>query len=486
MFLKLPLLISLILSFSFYAQAINLQQTRRSNSLTFEKLDDARTYNGYVKNDYNWILTLGASYVDAPLVIKNASNSDQIQELIKYIQGLHLGGGYYFNPWFMVGFETAFNSLEDNNGDTYSGFSDPQIRARFRFYNEERLAFAIAPFINLNLDQSGFEISNAIASSSMNGVRISPLSDESLGLGFNLIGEYLLRSVQIVGNIGYQHANKAIDRNSLGEVQADYRQLLLTGFGAYVPINRVWGLNFEFLRQWTFELFNNDQERNEFFMGAAGAINPRLHAYAGLGLGNLMSENDGNDFRVSAGLKYIGYHKSEPRKPLRALVSTSSDRIKSINDSGVSDSGLEPKTNINNIPSDISANRNCMSFIFGNTNFAVIRFPNNSSRISDNQGVIKKMVTHLLKYQSDIESIEINGHTSTKADESYNLKLSQRRAENTEKYFKTLGLNTNYVIKSLGEKDLLQSEDEAIEAVESLNRRVEIKVNLKESFNGCI
>ncbi len=460
-----------------------MQQTRRSNSLTFEKLDDARTYNGYVRNDYKWILTLGSSYVDAPLVVKNASNSDQLQELIKYIQGFHLGGGYYFKPWLMVGVETAFNIFKDNNNESYSGFSDPQLKARFRFYNDKRLAFAIAPFVNINLNQGDFDVSNAIATSNMNGVKVSALSDEGLGLGFNFIAEYLFRSVQIVANIGYQNSSHAIDKDSLGNTQVDYRSTLLTGAGAYVPINRVWGLNFEFLRQWSFDLFNNDQERNEFFMGAAGALNQRLHAYAGLGLGNFVSSDDGNDFRISAGLKYIGYSDQQPRKPLRALIVTQKNRIESTDlhsneTASRSESGSKTDLNINGA---------CDSrYIFGQTNFAVIRFQNNSSLISEKNEDIKKLAEHLLYFKDDIDKIEIHGHSSSRSEETYNLNLALSRAVNTKKYFQFKGLiKTNIEIKGFGEKELLQSEIESDSESEAPNRRVEIKVTLKESFNGC-
>ena len=136
--------------------AINLQQTYRSNSLTFEKLEDSRTKNGHVRNDYDFIFTLGGSYVDAPLTVKDSGNSNQLEEIIPKMKGLHFGLGYYFKPWLMLGGSGTYNWFEDNQGRKFSGFSDPQIRLKLRIMNEERWALSVIPFLNINTDEGKF------------------------------------------------------------------------------------------------------------------------------------------------------------------------------------------------------------------------------------------------------------------------------------------------------------------------------------------
>jgi len=468
--------------FSSTAYSINSQQTRRSHSLTFEKLDDARTYNGHVRNDYKWILMLGGSYVDAPLTVKDPSNTTQLEELVQNMYGVHLGAGYYFKPWLMAGFETAYNQFEDNNGDSYSGFTDPQLKARIRFYNSKRLAFAVSPFVNFGLDQGEFTISNSVLTS-MNGVTISPLSDSGLGWGVNLIGEYLLNRVQLVANLTYQSSSKAIDIDSLGVVQADFSESVFTGVGAYIPVRRSWGINLEYLRQWTLPLFNNDQERNEFFLGAAGALTEGLHAFGGLGLGNVLDDSDGNDFRVSIGLKYIGFNK-EKRNPLRALIATENQRV-------VMNEEVQAADTVDVEPEKISTSNsnaiNCKnSYIFGDTNFAVIRFPNNVGRLSKGSYQLSQLGDHLLKRRGDIVEISLHGHTSGPASVIHNDILARERVDSVKGFLLDLGFSQTVIkSKSFGESKLLQIETQNDNLAEAVNRRVEIRVTLNEKYRSC-
>lgn len=93
--LKIKLFFYILLIFPIKTYAVNILQFTRSNSLTFEMLEDTRLPNSHVYNDYDMIFTLGESWVKSPLVFKNSANSIQIDEVIEEMYSTHLGFGLY-------------------------------------------------------------------------------------------------------------------------------------------------------------------------------------------------------------------------------------------------------------------------------------------------------------------------------------------------------------------------------------------------------
>ncbi|MEX8502828.1 MAG: OmpA family protein [Leptothrix ochracea] len=75
-----------------------------------------------------------------------------------------------------------------------------------------------------------------------------------------------------------------------------------------------------------------------------------------------------------------------------------------------------------------------------------------------------------------IESVGIYGHTDSDGPESYNQKLSQRRAESIRQYLISRGVPAEK-IKSYGEGELKPIADNATREGRAKNRRVEIEIN---------
>lgn len=446
--------------------AINLQQTNRSNSLTFEKLEDSRTKNGHVTNDYDFIFTLGGSYVDSPLIVKDPGNSNQLDEIIPSMTGLHFGLGYYIRPWLMIGGTGTYNWFEDNQGNNHSGFSDPQLRLKLRLINKERWALSVIPFLNINTDQGKFTTSG-LSSPRLNGIEMSPISDLGMSFGGKISGEYVFDWAQLVANVGYRESDKAFDVDSGGTTQIDYTKTLLTGMGVYVPVSHGWGINGEYLRRWSFPLFNGDQEQNEFFIGAAGALTKSVHAFAGVGFGNLFADNDGNDYRVSAGLKYVGNLFAPKRKKLKAIY--------------------VPK-DIEDVEHLAVVNSSCRSpYVFGTVNHVVVRFANNVGYIDRENQNLKRIASYIKTRQSDIKAIYIDGHTSVSGSAEYNLKLSKLRALQIKKFLTKEGVSPSKMSpRGFGESRLVNKADLGGSTPASAeNRRVEFKVELHPSNEYC-
>ncbi len=76
--------------------------------------------------------------------------------------------------------------------------------------------------------------------------------------------------------------------------------------------------------------------------------------------------------------------------------------------------------------------------------------------------------------------IELSAHTDSKSSKKFNLKLSQKRANNAKKYLLTKGISSNRIIaKGYGERFLLNRCKDGVDCTEeehAINRRIEVKI----------
>ncbi|OAI15610.1 flagellar motor protein MotB [Methylomonas lenta] len=87
------------------------------------------------------------------------------------------------------------------------------------------------------------------------------------------------------------------------------------------------------------------------------------------------------------------------------------------------------------------------------------------------QGILDDVAGSLIAYPQK-NDIEIQGHASSEGTDSYNMKLSQRRAHSVLDYLKMKGVTNNLSAKGYGETQPIA--DNATEAGKSENRRVEL------------
>ncbi len=107
----------------------------------------------------------------------------------------------------------------------------------------------------------------------------------------------------------------------------------------------------------------------------------------------------------------------------------------------------------------------------------IIFFDTNKDYIRPDAAVELNKIVTLMSQQSDI-NIRIESHTDSRADDSYNLDLSQRRAESTRDYLVRQGIEQSRIIeaKGFGETQLMNTCENGVtceEAQHQLNRRSE-------------
>jgi len=466
--------------------AVRTNQFTRSNTLTYEKLEDGRNRNSHVHNNYDMIFTLGGSWVDAPLTVKNQGNTTLtgVEEIIPEMWVMHLGAAAYLKPWLQLGLTTSYNWADINNqintpGDNISGFSDIEAKLKIRLINKKRWSFNIIPLVTIPLKGGEFQVQNT--GTSMDGETEYLFSDEGFGFGGQVVLEYLFKYFQLVGNVGYKVNDKAKTIDSTGKAIVDYSQELLTSVGAYVPIYKTFGANLEFARRWSNPLFNDNINQNEITLGLSAAMTKNLHVFTAAGVGNPFASNDGNDLRLSAGIKFAPRIWSEKRQPIE-LVTT--ENVEAGDPVVVTEQAPVVVQNIAKINCD---NR----FVFGDTNIAVVRFPNDVGNLNySNVTGLRDVVSQLNTRISDISSITIIGHTSRSGSHAYNQRLSEKRANNVMTYLNQRGVPQSLMVaRGLGETHVLDESDtertRSTSPAAVANRRTEFKVTMNNKYGEC-
>lgn len=103
-----------------------------------------------------------------------------------------------------------------------------------------------------------------------------------------------------------------------------------------------------------------------------------------------------------------------------------------------------------------------------------VRFHNNSAQLTSDSKTILDGAVRTLNTQKNL-NVEVGGHTDAIGAESYNLLLSQQRAESVRQYLISRGVDSNRVTaQGYGEFQPVDSND--TESGREANRRVEFKI----------
>jgi outer membrane protein OmpA-like peptidoglycan-associated protein len=109
-----------------------------------------------------------------------------------------------------------------------------------------------------------------------------------------------------------------------------------------------------------------------------------------------------------------------------------------------------------------------------------ILFDFNSAALrSESRQTLRDLAQTFSRY-SDINYIEVEGHTDSVGSDDFNLDLSRRRASSVRDYLVDQGVASTYIVaRGFGESQPKSSNDTA--SGRQLNRRVEISIKARES-----
>ncbi len=97
--------IFIVLFFCHSLSAIDVLHSKKSHSLAYEMLEDARVYNSHVYSDHDFVFHLGLNHVQDPLVRKTQSNIKQVDSIVNDLSSIHLGASVFFTKHLMFGIQ---------------------------------------------------------------------------------------------------------------------------------------------------------------------------------------------------------------------------------------------------------------------------------------------------------------------------------------------------------------------------------------------
>jgi len=113
-------------------------------------------------------------------------------------------------------------------------------------------------------------------------------------------------------------------------------------------------------------------------------------------------------------------------------------------------------------------------------NESTINFDFNSSNLTPTANTNLDKLIPVFKSNPDTD-INISGYTDSKGSDSYNLSLSEKRANSVISYFTTNGLDRNrFIAKGMGKADPIATND--TDAGRAQNRRVEFTITANEKM----
>jgi len=113
---------------------------------------------------------------------------------------------------------------------------------------------------------------------------------------------------------------------------------------------------------------------------------------------------------------------------------------------------------------------------------STIYYNRNDSELTDHDKEILDGIVVLLKDNKKL-TVKLDAYASARGDKGHNMRLSQRRVDGAAKYLKRKGISsTRYTLKAHGaaaEDDKCGNDEDCLEAMHRLNRKTEIKLELK-------
>ncbi len=460
MAIKFLLVTFLFLFINNSAVAINLQHFSRSSSLIYEKLDDAILENSFIDQGHEHVFHLGLTWVDMPLTVKNSSNDTQLTDILTNMASLPFGLAWYIKPSLLIGAKASYNTFKSKNGDDGSGFADLDAYIKWRLIHKKNWALALIPRMSFNVDDTESEVQGT-GFANLDGLKYKPLTDEGIGYGLNLAYEHRFSWLQFVANLGYKMSDKAI-LEDIGnqKTMIDLTQQIRLGVGSYIPVNDSFGVNVEFTKIWSNPLFNDDINPNELYAGLNSRLTEKIRGYLGASLGNVFSGEDGNDIRISGGIKFFLPKTKQNKNDVKVLKEAPTEQLV-----------VAPVVNCEDVK------------VFAGSNTITLRFGHAQSDINKDLR-LQEAAQFIYNKINKIEKVNVYGHTSAPGRLITNSRLSIRRANKVKDFLQSKGVPAEKISSvGMGETALLDKANN--EVAHTKNRRVEIEVLLRKDFKSC-
>lgn len=412
-------------------ESINLQPFYVTHSKGSYFLEDASWDHSLLKKNYKFLLYLGYTYADDPLVVIDDGTNSRIDIEAKKQSLISLGFGYHFAKNLYIGVGTYFSTLDFKSStatdfEKQTSIGDTRLIAKWRIVNKEKYALALIPEII-------FETGDAKDLSTDNG----------FGGGLRLAYERSFGSwADFYFNIGY-----------LATPDSEYKNIRMHnrawfGVGAWVPFSRKLSLNVEWNGQVAFPTDDN-QNPTEFYGGLRYAFSESLAGFLGTQITGFGSDIS-TDFKASFALKWTPQLAEPKPEPVPVPVP-------------------EPEPVVD-VKQEISEKLQLAQ---------MINFETGSHQLTqDSFSICQQIALSIIKHNDSVSSVLVEGHTDHVGKESSNQILSENRAKSVKQCLIDAGVDANK-LSSIGYGESRPKVPGFSKEAARINRRVEFKVEYK-------
>ncbi len=393
-----------------YADGINVETFHYGQSYSYMAVEDPLSPYSLIPQDYQYIFTGHYSYADDSLIRTNPEQTRRASVIVEEVQSFNLGLAFRLGPRWMLGASTFFS---DVRADSISGsrLGDTRVFAKINLANIEKWKATIGMMPELIVPTGDSSLF---------------ISDDSVGGRLRFMGEKLFnwwgKKFMLAANVGYHHVARSRFEN------INYRNRVFSSVGMLMPLGEKWAMNLETQNS---IVFPTDQLSGpgEYYAGLRRQLGQDWALQAGLSTGGFQRVRS-VDYRLLAALKYAPKKKRQTLKPLE---------------------------------------------ITGERLVFVVNFDFDKSNLdAQARAKLDEITDYVQLRKARIAHVSVEGHTDPRGTNTYNQKLSERRARSVKNYLNSKGIlvSNRWVPRWYGEQQVKFFNGEG--DFHRKNRRVEV------------
>jgi outer membrane protein OmpA-like peptidoglycan-associated protein len=406
------------------AQAFNYSRFEFSDTLETLGVEDALGANSELAQK-KFLLKFSYNYIQDPM-FGNDNGRGIYPKDVRDMHSYTLGFGSMISKRFFLSATMAAHRVETYaaSPDAKTEIGDIKLQAKYRITGDNAgVNFALIPFFYIPTGDKDLFVGR-----------------DELSYGLKLAADTTLGAVKFFANLGYAYSNQSLDRVR----NFDRTNILTSAFGMFYRANSWLGFNLEYNRDYALDGgdFKNIQGLDLAVRLKSGNVN----WFVGSGIESARSF-EYQDFNIYAGAKFAFGSQKEQAKMVEQTP--------------------EPVDAVAEVRKDLSVKRE-INFKTGST---VIK--------EESHQELDTAAAAIVKYQDQIETIVVEGHSDSTGSALKNKTISQKRAESVKAYLVSKGVDASKVSAVGYGEERLEITPERTAADRATNRRVEFKVNPK-------
>lgn len=410
-----------------FAQSVDSHYFEFSDTLETVGMEDALGSNSeLIQSKSPFLFRASLDYARDSLSATRVVNNPI--SIVDHMYSITLGGGVVLLPRVFVGMTGSLHHVR---------LSDQYVSGQFDASSWKLGDVAIHAKIRLTPDNSKINVALRPFVGVPSGSDQYLVSYDSFRWGGRLLADMSINHWSLYFHSGISHASDA------QFLSLDERTFLDVGLGTFYKINSKFGVNAEWLQSISISEVKNGQNPTQVNVGIRYDTGS-TKVFVGAGVQGFDFTDNNRPYVFYAGIKQP-FGSKKPAEPIATSTVVNHETVD---------------------PEFIKATEEIQTM--------VVYFDNNRAKVKSDQHESLNHAAKLMKeYGGKIQYLVLHGHTDPRGDETYNKRLSQRRAQAVKDYLVEQGVNEHAIlIDGYGESLPKTTEEKDYRT----NRRVEFKV----------